>query len=311
MARIGARCGLSRTTGCAMTTHFLFRWSAPIHDVFCFFTPEAAAREAFYYKAAIESASDTGLTVQPAPVEQASNDDFSKFAFVVLSDVGDLDTKTARLLCEYVQKGGAVLIALGPNSARSGRVPLSSDRFADVHEIQGAGFVDSQDAALLGTGHLENVQFSETARISPKANARMIAKLADGSPLLVEEAMGEGRILIFASALDNSTNDFPLHASFVPFAVQTGHYLAGTEETPSSVVAGTPVSLRRTRDQDTAADVIGPDGKHQLSLVEGTKALSFDLASDGFYEVQRADGQRQLMAVHADRRESDLTDRAR
>jgi Aerotolerance regulator N-terminal len=265
------------------------------------------AREAFYYKAAMESAAGTGLIVQPAPAEQAENNDFSKYAFVVLNDAGDLGQKLAQALCSYISRGGAALIAIGPNTLREGRIPLSSNRVSQVHVTQGAGFVDSQHAAVAGAGRFENVQFSGTARWTPKANARVIAKLADGSPLLVEQAMGEGRVLIFASTLDNSTNDFPLHASFLPFVVQTGHYLAGAEDTASSVTAGTPVTLRRTRDQGTAADVIGPDGRHELSLSDATKALSFDVAQHGFYEVQRADGRRLLMAVHADRRESDLT----
>jgi len=265
------------------------------------------ARDAFYYKAALESASDIGLTVQPLPIEQAGNTDFSKYAFVVLNDVGDPGDRLARALCSYVSRGGAILIALGPNTVQNGRVPLSSDRLADNRETQGAGFVDAQDAALSGAGRFENVQFLDTARISAKPNGRVIAKLADGSPLLIDEPMGEGRMLIFASTLDNSTNDFPLHASFLPFVAQTGRYLAGTADTPVSVVAGTPVSLRRTRNVGTAADVIGPDGKHEMSLSEAAKAFSFDLTRDGFYEVERADGQRLLMAVHADRRESDLT----
>jgi hypothetical protein len=65
--------------------------------------------------------------------------------------------------------------------------------------------------------------------------------------------------------------------------------------------------LRRTGTQATAADVIGPDGKHELSLSDASKTASYDLDQNGFYEVQRADGKRLLMAVHADRRESDLT----
>jgi hypothetical protein len=67
------------------------------------------------------------------------------------------------------------------------------------------------------------------------------------------------------------------------------------------------VSLRRSTAQTTAADVIGPDGKHQLSLGESTHALSYNLPVEGFYDVQRADGHRQLLAANADRRESDLT----
>jgi hypothetical protein len=265
------------------------------------------AQEAFYYKSAMDSAPDSGLIVQPLSLERADGIDFSKYAYVVLNDPGDLDRGLAQSLCTYISRGGGVLIAVGPNTVRAGRVPLSGDHISGTHQIQGAGFVDEQHPAILGTGHFENVQFSEAAWLTPKADARVIAKLANGSPLLLDERMGEGRELIFASTLDNSTNDLPLHTSFVAFVVQSGHYLAGLEDAASSVTVGTPVTLRRTKDQSTAADVIGPDGKRALSLGEATRALTFDLSQNGFYDVQRANGRRVLMAVHTDRRESDLT----
>jgi hypothetical protein len=264
-------------------------------------------QQAFYYKTALESAPDTGLVVEPEAVELAARDDLSKFAYIVLGDIGDPGDQLTRALDDYVRRGGSVLIGLGEKSANYGRVPLSGQRFTDIHQAQGAGFVDSQHPALAGSAHLDNVQFSDWMQLSPHPGPRVLAKLADGSPLLIEEPLGEGRLLIFASSLDNSLNDFPLHASYVPFVAQTGRYLAGGEEALSSVVAGTPIALRRTREQGTAADVIGPEGRHELSISEGTRAPAFDLTSAGFYEVQRADGRRLLMAVHADRRESDLT----
>jgi hypothetical protein len=264
------------------------------------------SQQAFYYKSAMDSAPDSGLIVQPLSLEQAGNVDFSKYAYVVLNDPGDLDQRLAQTLCSYVSRGGAVLIALGPNTIAAGRVPLSSDHISGTHQIQGAGFVDEQHPALVGTGHFENVQFSEAAWITPKVDARVVAKLANGSPLLVDERMGEGRELIFASTLDNLTSDLPLHTSFVAVVVQSGHYLAGLEDTTSSVTVGTPVTLRHTKDQSTAANVIGPDGKRALSLSEAARARTFDVSQNGFYDVQRADGHRTLMAVHTDRRESDL-----
>jgi hypothetical protein len=94
-------------------------------------------REAFYYKTAIDSASDTGLIAEPFPLEQAAGKDFSKYAFVVLNDAGGLTDKTAQDLCGYVQHGGAALVILGPSTARSGRVPLSSGRTADDRTVQG------------------------------------------------------------------------------------------------------------------------------------------------------------------------------
>ncbi len=264
-------------------------------------------QQAFYYRSAMDSAPDSGLIVQPLSLEQAGNIDFSKYAYVVLNDPGELGHNLAQALCAYVSRGGAVFIAAGPNTVSSGRIPLSGDHISGTHQIQGAGFVDEQHPAVIGTGHFENVQFTEAAWITPKADARVIAKLANGSPLLVDERMGEGRELIFASTLDNSSSDLPLHTSFVAFVVQSGHYLAGLEDASTSVTVGAPVLLRHSKDQSTAADVIGPDGKHALSLAEASRALSFDLSRNGFYDVQRAGGRRVLMAVHTDRRESDLT----
>ena len=225
----------------------------------------------------------------------------------MLGDVGELDQILEKKLSDYVQKGGSVLISLGPSTLGAGRVPLTGDRIARTDQTQGPGFVDNRDPALLGVGRLENVRFSRTPRISVKITARVIARFVDGSPLLVEEASSEGRVLTFASTLDNAMNDFGLHPSFLPFVVQTGRYLAGVEDMSVNVVTGTPVQLRRGQNQGTAADVIGPDGKHELPLAEAAKAVSFDLEHEGFYEVQRADGRRMLMAAHADRRESDLT----
>ena len=37
--------------------------------------------------------------------------------------------------------------------------------------------------------------------------------------------MGQGRLLVFTSDLDNQWSRFPLHPSFVPFAVETARYL--------------------------------------------------------------------------------------
>ena len=43
-----------------------------------------------------------------------------------------------------------------------------------------------------------------------------------------------------------------------------------------------------------------------LSLEEATKTQNIKLASEGFYEVRRPSGHHDLVAVNADRRESDL-----
>ena len=53
-------------------------------------------------------------------------------------------------------------------------------------------------------------------------------------------------------------------------------------------------------------EIFGPDGKRALSLAEAGKTPAFKLAKEGFWEVRRPNGQHELIAVHADRRESEL-----
>jgi hypothetical protein len=272
-----------------------------------FFYAGGRNREGFYYKAAMESSASAGLLVDLAPLEEVSNLDLTKFVFVVLSDPGELQTAAAGKLRSYVQKGGGLFIAAGIDTARCGAVPLTGTKVSGNNIAQGAGEVDAQNPAVSEVGRFENVQFFSSLRMQPDAAAKVIAKFADGSPLFLEERMGEGRVLTFAGMLDNSNSDFPLHASYLPFVVQSGLYLAGASDNPSSVVVGTPATLRHSKTETTAADVIGPTGNHELALGDAANAMTFNLAQAGFYEVQSASGRRSLMAVHPDRRESDLT----
>jgi hypothetical protein len=52
--------------------------------------------------------------------------------------------------------------------------------------------------------------------------------------------------------------------------------------------------------------VLDPDGKRLLSLEEATTAKNFAVNKEGFFELKTASGRHSLLAVHADRRESDL-----
>lgn len=264
-------------------------------------------RESFYYKSALESSAATGLTVQSFPIERLNTQRLADYAFVVLNDPGDLDDAVARQLTAYVNKGGAILIAVGPATANTGRVAISGNQVDPRAMTQSAGAIDKESPELSGLGKIENALFLQTPKIVAKDGDRVLARFADGSPLLIVRRLGEGRIMTFASTLDNTASDFPLHSSFLPFVAQTAASLSRAEDAPSSVVAGTPVVLRRSREEYTAADVIGPNGKHELSLRDSTRAMSYDLANAGFYEVQRASGHRFLIAANADRRESDLT----
>ncbi|HWB95984.1 MAG TPA: hypothetical protein VG672_04760, partial [Bryobacteraceae bacterium] len=99
---------------------------------------------------------------------------------------------------------------------------------------------------------------------------------------------------------------FPLHASFVPFVEQTAHYLGKLDSSQANYLVGAYLELREAHEKGAAAEVLDPSGRRALSLEEASRAQNIQLVSTGYYDVKRPDGRRELVAVNADRRESDL-----
>src|SRR6202011_1432473 len=123
-------------------------------------------------------------------------------------------------------------ISLGPSAAARQQVPVShqavqeSRYFSrDADRFQLAGQVDPEHPAINRANKLEGVQFYQAVRVDP-GKSRLIARPTDQTPLLMETNIGEGRVLVFASTFDNLSNDFPLHASFLPFEEQRARYIA-------------------------------------------------------------------------------------
>ena len=53
----------------------------------------------------------------------------------------------------------------------------------------------------------------------------MLARFSGGDAALTEQTVGQGRLIVFTSDLDNEWSRFPLNPAFVPFAVETARYL--------------------------------------------------------------------------------------
>jgi hypothetical protein len=270
-----------------------------------------SARAFLYVRTALEASNEPAFTLTAASPEQAANLGLQKYAFLVLED---LPTPLSRgldsALRDYVTKGGSILVALGPHS--HGTVPVAdlviTGNRVETPEAGGFQTVTSADAThpvVRRANEWSGVKFFQTAQVDPAA-ARVIARLSDNSPLLAEKQVGEGRVLIFASTLDNLSNDLPLSPIFVPFIEQASHYLGNVADRPSNYRAGAYLDLRSGKSEGGAAEVQGPGGERVLSLSEAAKAQGVTLSSEGFYDVRRPNGQHELAAVNPDRKESNL-----
>ncbi len=270
-------------------------------------------RAALYYRAALDSSGDSAFQMENVRADVAANQQLAHYAFVVLNDVGTVSAAFEDALKKYVNAGGSVLIALGPASAAQPKVPLidetieasayagrERDRFLNVAEI------DAGHPALRSVERFSGVKFYQAIRVTP-AKSRVLARLNDQTPLVLERQLGEGKVLVFTSTFDNDSNDLPLHASWVPFVERSAAYLAGSgAEQPVNLTVDSYVELRTADSKSAAAEVLDPDGKRLLSLEEATTAKNFAVNKEGYFELKTASGRHTLLAVHADRLESNL-----
>lgn len=274
------------------------------------FVHQARERRArLYFRTALEASAQGAFRLEEVAVEQTAGLKPAHYAFVVLSDPGWLPGSFAAALRAYAEGGGAVWITLGPSAIASQRAPLL-DRPVTANGDLRASYqtvweLDAAHPALERTGRWEGVKFYRAARLE-SGEGRVLARLADRTPLLLEEPLGAGRVLVFASTLDNLSNDFPLHPSFVPFVERTSAYLGRIEDKIASLTVDAHLSLRAANERGTAVEVTGPDGERVLSLQEATTAESLLLKRAGYYEVHRGNGRHQTLAVNPDPRESDL-----
>ena len=270
------------------------------------------SRSPLYFESALGSAEQAAFTLDTVSSGQASGLPLSKYAFVVLSDLISVPASLENDLQKYVQAGGSVWIAEGASAAHSGRIPVfgganlesrdysrTSDRYLNVGET------DPSYPSVDKTDRWSGVKFYFAVRVEP-GDARVIVRLTDQTPLLLEKKIGEGRVLLLTSGLDNITNDFPLHPIFVPFVEQTALYLSGTERRSGSRTVDSFLELRNSKEQSVGVEVVDPDGHRPLSLKETSTAQTYQLTRAGFYGLKLASGRQDVIGVNPDRRESNL-----
>lgn len=277
-------------------------------------------RSPVYFDAALKAATHGSFILQSVPSEQTAQLSLDRFAFVVLSDITTLPPVFERSLGQYASRGGGVLISLGVDAEKHPHIPLWPGTSQQVRTLTpsnpaAVGQVDFTYPALeqskpgADNGGWGGVKVLYAASVSP-SDARVAAQLSDGTPLLMEKTIGEGRVLLFTTGFDNLTNDLPLHPVFVSFIDKTARYLSGAGETNRSRIVDSFLQLRpstATTPAKAGAEIIDPDGHRPLSLAEARILPAFRTTRAGFYQVHFPSGQDAVIGVNSDPRESDLT----
>lgn len=259
-----------------------------------------------FTSAALETVTTLSLTadVRASPL---GDPPLIEYSFVVVTDVGLLDAAQAAAVQDYVEGGGRALLAVGLRSAGLTTMPITGQTLRTNPQMGGQtrvaiGEVDASHPALRGVDELRAANFTRSLNVEPAEADRVPISLADGTPLLLERAIGDGRVLLFTSSLDREWNDLPLQPSFVPLMAGIANHLLGGAGFTSEADLGTTLAARALG--FTGAQIFDPRGDAALGLGAGSEDVLLDQV--GFYEVVGG-GSSELVAVNFDPRESDLT----
>lgn len=211
-------------------------------------------REAFYVQSALEAGaagtqSYDASGVSGAQLASWTDDRLAAHAAIVLLSTRGLERHGRELLAAYVRNGGGLLIAAGPEvdgevvgdvagSETPLRIVTSGDGRPEARALAPADVRHpifqrfGANASALGL-----VAFRQVSRIAG-TGCQLLARFTTGEAALIDCPAGEGRALVLASDLNNRWNDFPLHASFVPFLHEAVQYLASSRSHVGEYLVG-------------------------------------------------------------------------
>ena len=211
----------------------------------------SAARDAFYVQHALATGQHGGggydvVVTSGAQVSTGPEGALKERAAVLVLSTRGLERRGREALGTFVRDGGGLLMAVGPDidgevaaDVLGGTGSLQVTHIPDARTpMRTLAPVDARHPLFRpftgSAATLTLVRFRDAARISGN-DCQTLARFTTGDRALIECAAGEGRALILASDLDNRWNDFPLHASFVPFLHEAIRYLASTHAYPPTI----------------------------------------------------------------------------
>lgn len=198
------------------------------------------------------------LDLAVAATQGALAEALARYDVLLLEDAVVADGSVKQALTTYIEGGGGVLVSAGPNVARTwqpaadGLLPASprglrSDRPKGIQAAVRSGApahplwraVGAGPAAMLGHA-LINTHMD----LAATDDDVVLARLDDGSPLLLERRRGAGRILVLATSADPRWSTLVLEPGFAALVQSMVIRLAGRQPAADSIVAYRRVDLK-------------------------------------------------------------------
>jgi hypothetical protein len=280
-----------------------------------------------------DAAARTQVHPEVLPESALLESDLGRYPCVFLANVAQFTASEARVLDAYLKNGGSLVFFLGDQvmaesynrqlggqspghprllPARLGEVVTKNQFRLDPLDYAHPIVEDfrSQEKAGLLTTPVHKYFKLHVPKDSP---AKVALRLGDGSPLIVEEPLHRGRVILVATSADASWTMMPLWPSYVPIVQELLAYAIGAQLEQRNLRVGDSLGgTIATPAGDAPLTLHLPDGRNeQLRLhSEGNYGTwtYFDTSTSGVYSAQFAPplAQTEIYTVNVDTAESDL-----
>lgn len=288
----------------------------------------------------------TGILPQIEQPRFLSLQPLEKFHTIYLVNIERLDASAIKALEEYVAGGGGLAMFLGPvwhtrfineELYRNGQglfpMPMTAPTILRVDYLERTPDIEVVDPRhpILGLLASERYKFLNAVTIEqyfavPKewkapaeSTVRLLARLRNGAPLVVERQFGKGRVIVFTTTCAPTWNNWAKDPSFVIAMLQMQAYLANQPVGDYSRQIGTALEVvldpAQYESQVRVVPPAGSEGLPQLIDAVPTRdqrwlAAFADTFRQGIYQVQltRKDNtqEERLIAYNVDPVEGNL-----
>ena len=265
--------------------------------------------EGHWFSLAVASAAESPFELETLSPDDVTDAALQRNDVVVLLNVGSLDNQQTSIIVDYVKNGGALLIAPGDrvnpdlfNGQFQEITPAALEEQETVDDYSVIADFDRRHPIMRPLETDWSARFDRHWRLVPNAEANVVMQFDNSDPALMEREIGEGKVILFASAMDLEWNNLPLQGLFLPFIHETLRHLVQPELKQRAYSIGDTFSV----DISDEANLVTAQNPRGEEIIFANQDYVVEAALPGFIEAN-VDGESMLFAINPDPEESNFS----
>src|SRR5581483_4387300 len=197
-----------------------------------------------YLSRALSIGTSPTFQVDVMPATRVAPGSFDKRAVVILNDTMFPPAAAGGVLKRFVERGGGLLVVAGDHTTWSttdaellpGRLGAAVDRTEGLPGSLGYLDYSHQVFELFKaprSGDFSAAHIFRYRALDTSEGDRVIARYDDGGVAAAERKIGQGRVIVWSSTLDDSFTDIGVKPVFLPLVQQLVRYVAQYEQPAS------------------------------------------------------------------------------